>query len=77
MDEETYQWVQAVVTDRLADPKRSEWAQNFYSDQAERLEKYGRDTRFSPKQLQILDRDAEKMGHPPRPGTQSEDDMEY
>lgn len=67
MNEDTFEWVQGLLTDALAGKVISDWERSFLSDQAERVEKYGASTRFSPKQFAILDRVAEKIGHPERP----------
>jgi len=39
----------------------SEWERNFMADQQKRWEEYGEDTRFSAKQIAVVDRINKKM----------------
>lgn len=40
----------------------SEWERKFIDDQAQRYEKYGDDTRMSPKQWAVIAKIADKLG---------------
>jgi hypothetical protein len=61
-DEEA--WVDGLLA-RYQDEAKgcSTWEQSFMDDQVKRFTEYGNETRFSPKQWQILDRVAEKLNY--------------
>jgi len=67
VNDEVFEWVENLLTDALGGSKISEWERSFLSDQKQRLDQYGRDTRFSVKQFGILDRVAAKLDYPERP----------
>lgn len=61
MNASMFDWTQRLVDAALEGTEISEWERGFLNDQKERLEKYGADTRYSSKQLDILIRVQEKI----------------
>lgn len=51
--------MEMLKTDR---DKLSDWEKSFMADQEERFEQYGQDTRFSPKQMNIVKKCGQKLG---------------
>ncbi len=62
LDEDQAKWLQELL-DMCNDAaqKLTEWESSFINDTRERYEKYGADTRISPKQKAILVRIYEKL----------------
>ncbi len=78
MGDEAYAWLESLVADALGHgSKASDWEKGFLTDQQDRMEKYGQDIRLSPKQWAILDRIANKIGHPPRDDKPDDDGDRY
>lgn len=61
MNAAMFDWTQRLVKAALEGTDISEWERSFMTDQEERLEKYGADTRYSSKQLDVLIRVQQKI----------------
>lgn len=65
LNTKSHEWLQTLcVATQERHDEISEWEKSFMSDTAERVEKYGIDTRVSPKQWVILRRIADKLDLP-------------
>lgn len=55
LNDQEQEYLEAVIDHFTEDPRPcNDWERGFMQDQCERFEEYGNDTRFSPKQWNII-----------------------
>lgn len=70
LSDRTVEWLEGFFTDYQSNRNRvSDWERGFMDDQVKRFEQYEAETRFSPKQWQVINRVAEKLDIPTLEGS--------
>jgi hypothetical protein len=67
VNEETFDWFSRLVADGINHPKTSDWEREFLRSQQDWIDKFGSNTRVSPKQWGVIDRIANAIGFEAKP----------